>query len=131
MRADDELDLAERFRELREAEARDAPPFDRVWRERETATRRRRFVLLAAAAMLTAFVLSVVLLTATRSTSDSIEIEPRIATPILRSTTWKGPTDFLLETPGNRTLRTTPSFPSFESMTGTAIAVPAAKGDKT
>lgn len=85
-----------------------APPFRRLWSSaREQAQprarlRRRAFGVVATAA-------AVVLLWAVIGIRDSNPGD-RLSEELLAQTHWNGPLDFLLETPGDELLRTTPRF---------------------
>jgi hypothetical protein len=89
-------DLRDAFHELRAEEQRHAPPF-RVAQARVSAPHYLRF----AVALLLLLVIGVAML---------IRRQPS-APPLRQSiSTWKAPTDFLLQTPGSKLLRTVPTF---------------------
>jgi hypothetical protein len=85
------------FQELRDEEQRHVPPF----RVAQAGGREaRRYTL--AMAMLLLFVIGAAVLLRRHSST-----QPNAANSI---STWKAPTDFLLQTPESKLLRTVPSF---------------------
>jgi hypothetical protein len=108
-RSDDELRA--RFAELRRLEAETAPAFGALWRRAASAP--RRLLPAPVAAVLTVLALAAL----------AVIVRPwdrmRGAAPAARETrtaplitAWRSPTDFLLHTPGEEVLTTTPSFGS-------------------
>ena len=101
---DDDPDLREIFARLRQEDERAAPPFQRLWRAgvRRDAMAlpvRPRWILATAIAAIAAVVLMV-----SRGT-------PRVNVPdesTVSVSTWRAPTDFLLQTPGRDLLTTVP-----------------------
>lgn len=106
---DEERDLRERFQELREAERRLAPRFG-VPRRRRLVPRR----LLATASAL--IFLAIVVLIGVRSRRTTFSASDRAAVQTIAA--WHSPTDFLLQTPGNEILVSTPAIPDIRSMKG-------------
>lgn len=105
---DDEQGIREAFRRQREEESLQAPSFERSIRARassEPQSTRARITgfrmryLLAATAGLAAVALTLFIVT--RRGSQTIPTD-------LPGTTWRGPTDFLLETPGRELLGSLP-----------------------
>jgi hypothetical protein len=96
---DDER-LRDRFRAADRAQRAQAPPFADLLR-RERPVRPRRFLVLAAAASI---LLAAIVADFLR---ESRPAPPR-PDPFYSSARWKGPTDFLLETPGDELLHAIP-----------------------
>jgi len=96
-------DLRDAFRELRAAEQRHVPPFRRLVERRPSGRRRRaeaRRYTFAIAALLIVVVAAALL----RRTSSPQR-------PAISSiSTWKAPTDFLLQTPNAKLMKTVPTF---------------------
>lgn len=99
---DDDRDLRERFAGLRAEDQRTAPDFARLSRRPAPDGRRRRRLRWAAAATLV--VLAVVLF---RARSEWLSRPSPDEAPSI--TTWKSPTDFLLQTPGRQLLQASPA----------------------
>jgi hypothetical protein len=90
-------DLRDAFHELRAEEQRGVPPF-RVAQTRMSAPHYFRF----AVALLLLLLIGAVML---------IRRQPPARPPFRQSiSTWKAPTDFLLQTPESKLLRTVPTF---------------------
>jgi hypothetical protein len=100
-------EVAEWFRQLRQTEESEAPPFDEVWevarfRSARSKSRRLYYSFAAVAALFACLTVPALWwqsrrqgtgLTAVRTTSIS---------------QWKSPTDFLIDTPGQKLLKTVP-----------------------
>jgi hypothetical protein len=103
MNPDDERELRERFGRLREEDGRAAPGFRNLLERRAEVADRRRPATWLRPLMLVAAILAVVVIGVTRTHRPHPGYEIDLA-----STTWHGPTDFLLATPDNEALRTVP-----------------------
>lgn len=109
----DDRDLRERFASLRESQRTRMPGFEPLLRR---SRRYSRSGARLAAAGLIATVAAVSLLLSMRDRGVPAE---GVATPSIAS--WRGPTDFLLATPGRDLLRTVPDIgvmPSTSPATG-------------
>ena len=111
---DDDRDLRARFAALREADQAAAAPFDTLLGAAERRQRRHslapRVAAIAAALVLIAGgALSIV--DHHRRMSQRAPATALVRLD-LRSTWWRAPTDFLLDTPGDRLLRTVPALGS-------------------
>jgi hypothetical protein len=102
MTMDDDRDLRERFGALRAQDARGAPDFARLSRL-PAPPRSPRWGALAWVGAVALVVLAVVLFRPWSSRA------PRQNQLVPSITTWKSPTDFLLETPGRQLLRASPA----------------------
>ena len=94
-------DLRDAFRELRAAEQRHVPPFRRLMERRPSGRRRaeaRRYTFAIAALLLVV-------------TGASL-LQRRLTRPVVTTSisTWKAPTDFLLQTPNAKLMKTVPTF---------------------
>ena len=103
---DDDRELRERFRALRQEDAARTPSFQTTLvaaRDRRTAapTPRRRVLGLAVATAVAAGV--VLMLLVGRHGRPGIAVD-------LATARWEAPTDFLLRVPGNELLRTVPQL---------------------
>lgn len=117
---DDERDLRERFRSLREEERMDAARFTQLpaAAARRTPSRRPRLFLpfpLAAAAMLVASAGTIVVLSrgeagGSRTARESAIPAVTVSLPDVMSGAWESPTDFLLVTTGAELLHAVPTF---------------------
>ncbi|MEO8138909.1 MAG: hypothetical protein ABI742_04630 [Gemmatimonadota bacterium] len=103
MNDENESELRERFGRLREEDVAAAPKFHSLLERPVVAAPRHRPTRWLGSVMLAAAVLAVIAIGITRSRGP----HPRYSID-LASTTWRGPTDFLLVTPDNETLRTVP-----------------------
>ena len=97
-------DLRDAFHELRAEEQRHAPPFRASVERRPSSAAdgrdARRYTY--AVAMLMLLMIGAAML---------IRRQPPARPPLRHSiSTWKAPTDFLLQTPGSKLLRTVPTF---------------------
>jgi|GEM_PF-478720 len=100
--------LRRRFAGLRQEDERRAPPFADLWRSRQRKPERRIRGVFATGAAAIVFA-GLFWLWAVR---------PRPVTPMVASiTSWKAPTDFLLETPGRDLLRTVPEIGGWSGFT--------------
>jgi hypothetical protein len=103
MNDENERELRERFGRLRQEDASAAPRFHSLLERPVGAAPRRRPTPWLRSIMLAAAILAVIAIGVTRTHRPSTRYEIDLA-----STTWRGPTDFLLVTPDNETLRTVP-----------------------
>ena len=101
-----DLDLRQRYEELRDEERRSVPPF--IVPRPRPALSARRWAPLAAAALLLIVSLSAVLLSL-RARRPSFTAADRSAARAIAE--WRPPTEFLLRTPGRELLTSTPSIP--------------------
>ena len=104
MNKDSERDeVAEWFHQLRQIEERTAPPFDRVLNAARARVARRQshrlYYIVGAAAALFAFLVAPV------PWRQGTGVPPVQTTSISQ---WKSPTDFLIDTPGQKLLKTVP-----------------------
>ena len=99
-----DLDLRQRFHELRDEEERAVPAFSAPARRPVVFV--RRWVPLAAAALL--IIISSVLLTL-RPRPVSFTADDHVTATVVAQ--WRPQTDFLLRTPGSELLTSTPSIP--------------------
>lgn len=103
MTMDDDRDLRERFGALREEDERIAPDFGRVSSQPPSVrSPRRRALVWSGVAALVALAFLLWRPDAGEGPAPRAVIEPSI-------TTWRSPTDFLLETPGRQLLRASPA----------------------
>jgi hypothetical protein len=108
----DDHDLRDRFQELRREDLRHATPFTPL-RATARATRpHRRFVIGLTAALVGGVVL---VIRFTRPHRDAAPFD-------LATVRWQGPTDFLLQLPGEELLRTVPEL-GRGTFPGAAISV--------
>ena len=103
MNDEDERELREHFGKLRQEDAAGAPGFRSLLERPQGAAPRRRPARWLRSAMVAAAILAVIAIGVTRTGRPHPRYEIDLA-----STTWRGPTDFLLVTPDNETLRTVP-----------------------
>ena len=100
-------EIAEWFRELRQTEERDAPPFNEVWEvARSQATRSRSrhlYYRVGTVAALFVFLAVPALWWQNRRQAPDVTVAQ-----IASISQWKSPTAFLIETPGQQLLRTVP-----------------------
>lgn len=101
-----DLDLRQRFEELREEEHRVVPPFRASRRLRPDSSARRWMPVTVAALLL---IVSVSVLFSMRSRRASFTSDDRIAAHAIAD--WRPPTEFLLRTPGSELLTSMPSIP--------------------
>jgi len=101
----DDLDLRQRFHELRDEEQRAIPPFATSAPPPRALV--RRWAPLAAAASLLLIVSTVIFTVRPRSVSFTAS-DRAAATAVAE---WQPQTDFLLRTPGSELLTSTPSIP--------------------
>ena len=94
-------DLRERFAELRAEERRTVPPFGATRRSQRRLVPRPRLVVLT--------LLLLVALAVTRSRETRFTAADRAVAR--EAAAWRPPTDFLLRTPGQEILATTPTIP--------------------
>jgi hypothetical protein len=104
---DEESDLRERFARLRAEERAGVPRFD----PRPRVRKRHAWRLAAAAA---ALLLAVIVTIKTRSHPTKFSLSDRAAVRSVAA--WHPPTDFLLRTPGNEMLATTPRIPDLKGI---------------
>ncbi len=91
--------LRQAFEALRTSEAAQTPRFAKLWQARAVTPRRRSWAVAFATMLL------IVVITAT------VRHRPRqTARPTVTISTWRAPTDFLLKTPGQELLRSTPDL---------------------
>jgi len=95
-------DLRDAFRELRAAEQRHVPPFRRFVERRPSGRRRR-----AEARRYTFAIAALLLVVAGASLLQRRLTRPVVTTSI---SSWKAPTDFLLQTPNAKLMKTVPTF---------------------
>ena len=96
-------EIGEWFRQLRQTEEHDAPPFNEVWegaRARTTWKQSRRLYYRVATAAASFVILAVPALWWQNRRQG-----PDVTASISQ---WKSPTDFLIETPGQKLLNTVP-----------------------
>ena len=105
----DDLDLRQRFQDLRDEERRAIPAFARSAPRPHTLA--RRWATLAAAAALLMIVSTAVL--TLRPRSVSFTADDRVAATAIAQ--WHPQTDVLLRTPGSDLLTSTPSIPDDSS----------------
>ncbi len=101
-----DLDLRQRFEELRDEERSGVPPF-RASRQRRPHSSSWRWMPVTVAALLLIVSLSVVF--SMRSRRASFTSDDRIAAHAIAD--WHPPTEFLLRTPGSELLTSMPSIP--------------------
>jgi hypothetical protein len=115
VRPDDaDRDLRELFARLKESDRAAAPLFQTVLGDAE---RRRRSQEQGTVRRIAAIAAAIVLLAGGALAVLYDRLDPRrpesagtVVTVDLRSTWWQAPTDFLLDTPGDRLLRTVPTL---------------------
>jgi hypothetical protein len=100
-------EIVEWFRQLRQTEEGDAPPFDEVWevaRSRTARSRSRRlyYRLGTAAALFALLTVAALWWQNRRQTHDVTVVQ------MASISQWKSPTAFLIETPGQKLLKTVP-----------------------
>ena len=103
---DEQKDLEKRFAELRAEESRFAPRFDPHVRGARRFSPRR--LAMAAAALV---VLSFGVVVGVRDRTHLTTFDQSDLFAVRAADTWRAPTDFLLQTPGNELLTTTPPIP--------------------
>jgi len=103
----DDLELGQRFDELRDAERHVVPPFRALRRARPDLSGRRWTALALAALLLIVSISAVVFSTHLRRVSFTSD--DRIAARAIAD--WHPPTEFLLRTPGSELLTSMPSIP--------------------
>ena len=91
-------ELRDSFRDLRDAEQRHVPPFRSLVERRPSGRRRLRYTFAIAALLLVV--------------AGASLLHRRMTRPVTTTSisTWKAPTDFLLQTPNTKLLRTVPTF---------------------
>jgi len=103
----DDLDLRQRFEELREEERRGVPPFRTLRRSRPDRSA-RRWALMAVALLLLIVSLSAAVFSI-RWRRVAFTSDDRMAARTIAD--WHPPTEFLLRTPGSELLTSMPSIP--------------------
>jgi len=90
--------LRDAFRELRAAEQRHVPPFRRLMERRPSGRRRLRYTFAIAALLLVV--------------AGASLLQRRLMRPVVTTSisNWKAPTDFLLQTPNAKLMKTVPTF---------------------
>ena len=99
------MSLHDAFEELRRNDLARTPSFERVWRNAHGGLRARRstFVFaLAACALVVVVATSLVMM---------LRAPREVPREFLAASVWKGPTDFLLDTPGRELVRSVPQIP--------------------
>jgi hypothetical protein len=100
---DDDLELKKRFQELRSQEVRFTPRF--------AAKARPRTRIMPARLAAVAAALAVVLVGIGVGVRDQVLFDATDRLAVRSANDWQSPTDFLLKTPGNELISTTPTIP--------------------